>query len=79
LILLYSVCFGCPLHGSKHRKIYRIKSIGDWTLLCLKGEAYLYARLGEPERATVLLEKIIKIDTQDRLGAAALLTVVNGQ
>lgn len=48
-------------------------------LLCLKGEAYLYARLGEPARATVLLEKIIEIDTEDRLGAAALLTVVNDQ
>jgi tetratricopeptide (TPR) repeat protein len=48
-------------------------------LLCLKGEAYLYARLGEQEQATVLLEKIIEIDTQDRLGAAALLTVVNDQ
>ncbi len=46
-------------------------------LLCLKGEAYLYARLGEREQAAVLLEKLIEIDTEDRLGAAALLNVVN--
>ena len=46
-------------------------------LLCLKGEAYLHARLGEREQATVLLEKLIEMDTEDRLGAAALLNVVN--
>ncbi|MCB1776157.1 MAG: hypothetical protein KDI50_01860 [Candidatus Competibacteraceae bacterium] len=48
-------------------------------LLCLKGEAYLYARLGELEKATALLEKLIEIDGQDHLGATALLTVVNDQ
>ena len=46
-------------------------------LLCLKGEAYLQARLGEREQAVVLLEKLIEMDSEDRLGAAALLTVVN--
>ncbi len=46
-------------------------------LLCLKGEAYLYARLGQPEEAIALLEKLIKIDAQDRLGATALLAVVS--
>ena len=46
-------------------------------LLCLKGEAYLYARLGELEKATAILEKIIEIDGQDHLGAVALLAVVN--
>ena len=46
-------------------------------LLCLKGEAYLYARLDKPEQAIALLEKIIKIDAQDRLGATALLAVVS--
>lgn len=59
--------------GEKSRVMVR------FYLLCLKGEAYLYARLGERERAAGLLEKIIEIDTQDRLGATALLTVVNDQ
>ncbi|CDH43390.1 MAG: hypothetical protein IPL59_13510 [Candidatus Competibacteraceae bacterium] len=47
-------------------------------LLCLKGEAYLYARLGELEKGIALLEKIIEMDSKDYLGAAALLAVVNG-
>ena len=48
-------------------------------LLCLKGEAYLYARLGELEKGIAFLEKIIEIDSKDCLGAAALLAVINGQ
>lgn len=47
-------------------------------LLCLKGEAYLYARKGELEKGVPLLEKIIEMDSKDYLGAAALLAVLNG-
>ncbi|MCP5195231.1 MAG: hypothetical protein H6974_00285 [Gammaproteobacteria bacterium] len=46
-------------------------------LLCLKGEAYLYARLGELEKGIALLEKIIEVDAKDYLGATALLAVLN--
>ncbi len=46
-------------------------------LLCLKGEAYLYARQGALETAIPLLEKIIEMDSKDYLGAAALLAVLN--
>ena len=46
-------------------------------LLCLKGEAYLYARSGEPEKATALLQKVIEIDANDHLGARVLLKVIN--
>jgi tetratricopeptide (TPR) repeat protein len=45
-------------------------------LLCLKGEAYLYARLGELKQGIALLEKIIEMDSKDYLGAAALLVVI---
>ena len=47
-------------------------------LLCLKGEAYLYARLGELAKGIALLNKIIEMDSRDDLGAAALLAVLNG-
>ncbi|MCC7219482.1 MAG: hypothetical protein IT490_01985 [Candidatus Contendobacter sp.] len=47
-------------------------------LLCLKGEAYLYARLGELAKSTPLLKKIIEMDSMDDLGAAALLAVLSG-
>ena len=46
-------------------------------LLCLKGEAYLYARLGESEKGISLLEKVIEIDSNDHLKATALLAVIN--
>jgi tetratricopeptide (TPR) repeat protein len=45
-------------------------------LLCLKGEAYLYARQGEVEKSIPLLEKVAAFDAKDYLGAAALLEVV---
>jgi tetratricopeptide (TPR) repeat protein len=47
-------------------------------LLCLKGEAYLHARRGEREKGIALLKKVIEMDSQDRLGAVALLAVING-
>ncbi len=47
-------------------------------LLCLKGEAYLYARLGEAAKGIALLNKVIEMDSRDILGAAALLAVLNG-
>jgi tetratricopeptide (TPR) repeat protein len=46
-------------------------------LLCLKGEAYLYARTGEREKATALLKKVIERDSKDYLGATVLLKVIN--
>ena len=46
-------------------------------LLCLKGEAYLYARQGEAEKSVPLLEKVAALDSNDQLGTAALLVVVN--
>ena len=46
-------------------------------LLCLKGEAYLYARLGESEKGIPLLEKVIEIDSNDHLKATALLALLN--
>lgn len=46
-------------------------------LLCLKGEAYLYARQGEAEKGVPLLEKVAALDSNDQLGTAALLAVVN--
>jgi tetratricopeptide (TPR) repeat protein len=45
-------------------------------LLCLKGEAYLYARQGEVEKGIPLLEKVAALDSKDYLGTAALLAVV---
>ncbi|MEE4378607.1 MAG: hypothetical protein V2J55_14025, partial [Candidatus Competibacteraceae bacterium] len=45
-------------------------------LLCLKGEAYLFARQGEAGKAIPLLEKVAALDTNDNLGTAALLEVV---
>jgi len=47
-------------------------------LLCLKGEAYLYARRGDLEKGVALLKKIIEVDSKDHLGATALLAVING-
>lgn len=46
-------------------------------LLCLKGEAYLYARQGEPEKGIPLLEKVAAMDSKDHLGTTALLAVFN--
>lgn len=46
-------------------------------LLCLKGEAYLYARQGEAEKGIPLLEKIATIDSNDDLKTTDLLAVFN--
>ena len=46
-------------------------------LLCLKGEAYLYARLGEATKGIALLHKVIEMDSRDVLGATALLAVIS--
>ncbi|MBE2295495.1 MAG: hypothetical protein IAF00_11105 [Phycisphaerales bacterium] len=45
-------------------------------LLCLKGEAYLYARLGEVEKGIPLLEKVAALDSNDDLKATDLLAVL---
>lgn len=46
-------------------------------LLCLKGEAYLYARQGETEKGIPLLEKIATLDSNDDLKTTDLLAVFN--
>ncbi|MDG4560578.1 MAG: hypothetical protein P9E88_04720 [Candidatus Competibacter sp.] len=46
-------------------------------LLCLKGEAYLYARQGETEKGIPLLEKVAAMDSNDDLKTTDLLAVFN--
>jgi hypothetical protein len=45
-------------------------------LLLLKGAGYLNLRLGKIDKGKTILEKVVELDTQDRLGALALLNVV---
>jgi len=45
-------------------------------LLSLKGAGYLNLRLGNIDVGTTMLEKVVELDTEDRLGALALLNVV---
>lgn len=45
-------------------------------MLALKGAGYLELRLGNYESALARLEKVVELDTKDRLGAQALLEVV---
>lgn len=47
-------------------------------LLSLKGAGYLNLRLGNLEAGRAMLEKVVELDTQDRLGALMLLNVVEG-
>ncbi|WP_206046786.1 hypothetical protein [Mangrovimicrobium sediminis] len=42
-------------------------------LLALKGAAYLHLRRGEIEQGVRMLNKVIELDSRDRLGAGALL------
>lgn len=44
-------------------------------MLALKGAAYLELRLGEYESAIARLEKVLELDTNNRLGARMLLDV----
>ena len=46
-------------------------------LLCLKGEAYLYARLGEAEKGIPMLEKVAALDSNDDLKTTDLLAVLH--
>lgn len=46
-------------------------------LLALKGAAYLNLRLDKLAQGRAMLEKLIRLDPEDRLGASALLQVVN--
>jgi tetratricopeptide (TPR) repeat protein len=48
-------------------------------LMALKGMAYLHLRLGRVAEGQAILEKIISLDPQDRLGAVALLEVCQNQ
>lgn len=45
-------------------------------LLALKAAAYLRLRLGDPVLGEALLEKLVRLDEHDRLGAGALLETV---
>jgi tetratricopeptide (TPR) repeat protein len=45
-------------------------------MLALKGAGYLELRLGRHEAALARLQKVADLDTNDRLGAQALLNVV---
>ena len=44
-------------------------------LLALKGAGYLELRLGEFKSATARLKKVVELDSEDRLGAQALLNI----
>ena len=44
-------------------------------MLALKGAGYLELRLGEFESAVARLNKVVELDSKDRLGAQALLDV----
>lgn len=46
-------------------------------MLALKGAGYLQLRLGDYEAALERLQKVSELDVNDRLGARALLDVVN--
>jgi tetratricopeptide (TPR) repeat protein len=45
-------------------------------MLALKGAGYLELRLGDYESAQTRLQKVVELDSKDRLGAKALLEVV---
>ena len=47
-------------------------------LLTLKGSGYLNLRLGNMQAGIEILEKVVELDTKDRLGASTLLQVVEG-
>jgi hypothetical protein len=44
-------------------------------MLALKGAGYLQLRLGDYETALARLEKVSELDSNDRLGAKALIDV----
>ena len=45
-------------------------------LMTLKGSGYLYLRLDELDEGIERLEKVLEVDTEDRLGASVLLQTV---
>lgn len=45
-------------------------------LLALKGSGFIDMRIQQMDRATAKLEKVVELDPQDRLGASALLAVL---
>ena len=55
-----------------------LKSMGllRFYLLTLKAAGYLHLRLGDAEEGGAMLRKVIALDPHDRLGARALLEVV---
>jgi tetratricopeptide (TPR) repeat protein len=48
-------------------------------LLALKGAGYLNLRLGEYDEGISMLEKVAELDSEDRLGAKALLETINNE
>ena len=47
-------------------------------LLALKGAGYLNLRLGNMDLGIQMLEKVVELDSKDRLGVTALLNTVEG-
>ncbi len=47
-------------------------------LLSLKGAGYLNVRIGNMEEGTAMLEKVMALDSEDRLGVAPLLQTIEG-
>ena len=54
-------------------------SMTRFLLLTLKGAGYLLTRLGDPAGALERFEKVIEIDTSDRLGMKELVTMARAR
>lgn len=54
-------------------------SMTRFLLLALKGAGYLLMRLGDPAGALERFEKVIEIDTSDRLGMKELVTMARAR
>jgi tetratricopeptide (TPR) repeat protein len=54
-------------------------SLTRFLLLALKGSGYLYLRLGDAAAALERLQKVVELDTSDRLGSAALLAMARAR
>jgi len=47
-------------------------------LLALKGSGYICLRIGRRKEGVMRLQKVVEMDTEDRLGVRAILQVVEG-
>ncbi len=65
----------------QHLSFGMVESFGmvRFYLLALKGSGYLCLRLGELEEGIDRLEKVVELDSPDRLGARSLLEVAYNQ